>query len=55
MDPLSVIASIITLLSTVGVALKGLEHLRSRMNPDVEFLTLMNSVRVLLPPHLEKN
>jgi len=44
MDPLSITASILTLLSTVGAVLKGLEHLRSRMNPGAEFLTLMNSV-----------
>ncbi|PVH95268.1 hypothetical protein DM02DRAFT_164821 [Periconia macrospinosa] len=44
MDPLSITASILTVLATAGAVLKELEHLRSRMNPDAEFLTLMNSV-----------
>lgn len=44
MDPLSVTASIIAVVGVAGKAFQGLEYLRARMSPDLDFLLLMNSV-----------
>jgi hypothetical protein len=44
MDPLSVTASIVTLLTVAGKAHKELEQLRLRMDPSAELLMFMNSV-----------
>jgi len=45
MDPLSVTASIITLITATGSVLQHLESVKSRMNPYAELLAIMNTVR----------
>ncbi|KAF2797460.1 ankyrin [Melanomma pulvis-pyrius CBS 109.77] len=44
MDPLSISASIITVISAAGAVLKRMEDIRARSNPHAEILTVMNMV-----------
>jgi hypothetical protein len=44
MDPLSVTASIVTLITFSGSILKHLESVKSRMDPYAELLAIMNTV-----------
>ncbi|KAF2442021.1 hypothetical protein P171DRAFT_522929 [Karstenula rhodostoma CBS 690.94] len=44
MDPLSVAASIITLIAAAGSIVQHLEYVKSRMTPYAELLAIMNTV-----------
>ncbi|KAF2639458.1 hypothetical protein P280DRAFT_37882 [Massarina eburnea CBS 473.64] len=44
MDPLSVAASVLTLISAAGFILQRLEYVKSRMHPHGELLAMMNTV-----------
>jgi hypothetical protein len=44
MDPLSVTATVLTLITFAGSILKQLEYVRSRMDPHAELLAILNTV-----------
>ena len=56
MDPLSVAASIVALITAAASVLQHLEYVKSRMTPHAELLAIMNTVgttRLLGSPHLK--
>lgn len=48
MDPLSVTASVVTLITVTGSILQHLEHVRSRLDAQSELFTIMNTVGIPL-------